>query len=496
MNSPTSPDAHECASDGIPSDCQGAMEAGNVLKEFLATHLGDVGNLVEFLELVLDNVYSGIIVCDRLCRIVFMNRIYADLLKVDREEALGKPIDEFFPKSRLPRVIDSGQPELGQRCSLKTETVLLVNRIPLMHDGKVTGAILHTIFRDYKSFTELAAKLNVMEHEVKYQRQALDSVLSPKYSFESIVSTNKGIEEAKNLARKYAQTDSPVLILGPTGTGKELFAHAVHAASPRASGPFVCVNCAGIPRDLLESELFGYEAGAFTGAQRSGKTGQIELANRGTLYLDEIGELPLNAQAKLLRVLENKMLARVGSLKPVPVDFRLVAATNRDLNEMIRRGEFRDDFYYRLNAMTVHIPPLSQRPDDIRMLVEHFLSVARKPHMRVADDAMRLLLAYQWPGNVRELKNVVDRALSIAEGLVIDVEHLPTEFLGSACQPDSMSWTAGTPLTVELSRCEKAILLRTLAHTGWNMSRSAKLLGISRSTLYEKCHKYDVTTGK
>jgi transcriptional regulator with PAS, ATPase and Fis domain len=365
-----------------------------------------------------------------------------------------------------------------------------------MRDGRVTGAILHTIFRDYKSFTELAGKLNVMEHEVKYQRQALGSVLSARYSFDSIIGGSKVLEDAKVLARKYAQTDSPVLILGPTGTGKELFAHAVHASSPRAAGPFVCLNCAGIPRDLLESELFGYEAGAFTGAQRSGKTGQIELAHRGTLYLDEIGELPLNAQAKLLRVLENKMLARVGSLKPVPLDFRLVAATNRDLTEMIRRGEFRDDFYYRLNAMTVHIPPLSQRPDDIPILVQHCLAAAEKSQVRVADDAMRLLTAYQWPGNVRELKNVVDRALSIAEGAVIDAEHLPAEFLGIACRPDPASWFSESPLNVELARCEKAILIRTLAHTNWNMSKSAKLLGISRSTLYEKCRRHNVMTGQ
>jgi transcriptional regulator with PAS, ATPase and Fis domain len=475
---------------------QNAAWVGKELHEFVANQLGDLGNLVDFLGLVLDNVYAGIIVCDRNCRIVFMNQVYADLLKTDRMEALGKHIEEFFPNSRLPQVMEEGKPELGQRCSLKTETMLLVNRIPLIRQGRVTGVILHTIFRDYKSFTELARKLNVLEHEVKFQRKALDVVLSSKYTFESIIGRSKIIEDAKILSRKYAQTDSPVLILGPTGTGKELFAHAVHSASPRCMGPFVSLNCAGIPRDLLESELFGYEAGAFTGAGKSGKTGQIELAHRGTLYLDEIGELPMNAQAKLLRVLEQKLLAKVGGVKPVPVDFRLVAATNRDLNEMIRRGDFREDFYYRLNAMTVNVPSLSQRPDDIPVLIRHFLSLSDKSHVQVSDEAVKMLKAYRWPGNVRELKNVVERALSLAEGPAIHPEHLPAQILGATCAVDNVSWFPNTRLNQDMARFEKSVLIRALSHAHKNMSKAAKMLGISRSTLYEKCRRHGIVTGQ
>ncbi len=213
------------------------------------------------------------------------------------------------------------------------------------------------------------------------------------------------------MANKFAKTDSPVLIMGATGTGKELFAHAIHSASGRSSGPFVCVNCASVPKDLLESELFGYETGAFTGAKSGGKPGRIELADGGILFLDEIGELPLNAQAKLLRVTENKVLDRIGGTRSSRVDFRLVAATNRDLQAMINSGEFRDDLYYRLNTMIVEIPRLSQRPEDIPILAKHFLRVAERIDINLSSRALTALETYDWPGNVRELKSVIRSCL-------------------------------------------------------------------------------------
>ena len=466
------------------------------IRDLGSEQVKDVSSIVDFLELVLDNVYSGIIVCDRDCRIVFMNQVYAELLKTDRRKAVGKRIEEYFPRSRLSHVIASGQPELGRRCSLKTESVLLVNRIPLKSQGRVIGIILQTIFRDYKDFTDLARRLNLLEDQVKYQKRALDTALSPLYSFESIIGESKAIEEAKRISKKYARTDSPVLILGPTGTGKELFAHAVHSAGQRSAGPFVCLNCAGIPRELLESELFGYEPGAFTGARKAGKPGQIELAHRGTLYLDEIGELPMNAQAKLLRVLEQKVLDKVGGVKPVPVDFRLVAATNRDLGEMISKGEFRDDLYYRLNTMTVNIPPLSQRVEDIPILIRHFLSSAGRPDVQITEEALGILKDCSWPGNVRELKNVIDRALSLTENDIIEVMHLPRELLGLTYRIDQLSGEPDSLLADELAHCEKTVLTRALAHTGGNMSKTAKMLGISRSTLYEKCRRHGVKTSQ
>ncbi len=452
----------------------------------------DIRGVVEFLELVLDNVYSGIIVCDTDCRIVFMNKVYGELLNADRHQAVGRPIEEYFPSSRLSQVLSSGRPELGQRCSLRTQTPLLVNRIPLNYKGRTIGVILHTIFKDYQAFADLAGRMKLLETEINYYKKGLRGVLSARYTFESIIGHSEVISELKDMGRKYAQTDSPVLITGATGTGKELFAHAVHNASPRREGPFVCVNCAAIPRELLESEMFGYESGAFTGAAKGGKPGQIELAHGGTLYLDEIGDLPLNAQAKLLRVLETKMLDKLGCVKSTQVDFRLVAATNKDLKEMITRRLFREDLFYRLNTMTISLPSLAERREDIPALVSKLLSDMGRSDVALSDEAMAACQGYSWPGNIRELKNAMERALSLTEDQKIQEEQLPLEVIKNIDKNNNMSDNPNSPLADELARCEREVLKRTMASTQGNMSKAAKILGISRSTLYQKCHRYQL----
>lgn len=485
---PKNPYPPNCAVEGKPLPAGREAWQGPASPE----EAPDLSGMVDFLSLVLDNVYSGIIVCDTNCRIVFMNRVYAELLGTDPQEAVGKPIEEYFVASRLPSVLATGRPELGQRCSLKTATPMLVNRIPLRQQGRTVGVILQTIFRDYQAFTDLMDRMRLLEREVSYYKKGLDRVLSPLYSFDSIVGQSRALAEVKEMAAKYAATDAPVLILGATGTGKEMFAHAVHAASPRAGGPFVCVNCAAIPRDLLESELFGYESGAFTGASKKGKVGQIQLAHQGTLYLDEIGELSPKAQAKLLRVLETKRLERLGGVQPVQIDFRLVAATNRDLKAMMRQGQFRDDLFYRLSTMSIEIPPLMKRVEDIGPLVEHFLRSLDRPSMRLSLAARQTLEKYAWPGNVRELKNVLERALSLSEGEVIDLEHLPPEVLRNNLPRSQVSGISDNGLAEELARCEASILEQTLRLNQGNMSKTAKILGISRSTLYEKCRRYQM----
>lgn len=449
-----------------------------------------LGPLVDFLSLVLDNVYSGLIVFDANCRIIYVNRVYAELLSIDPKSAVGEPLDKFFPYTRMPKVLSSGRPELGQRCSLKTELPMMVNRIPLKIEGKVVGGILQTIFRDYKAMTDLMSRFKNLENEVKFYKKGLDQVLSARYSFDSIIGQSPAMAGIKEAARKYAQTHAPVLITGATGTGKEMFAHAVHTASKRTSQPFVCVNCAAIPRELLESELFGYESGAFTGASKKGKVGQIQLAHKGTLFLDEIGELSTKAQVKLLRVLETKMLERLGGVKPVPVDFRLVAATNRDLKEMMARGEFRDDLYYRLSTMTVRIPPLCEREGDLVLLADHFLRVLEHPDMRISAEVMDIFSSYSWPGNVRELKNVIERAVSLADKNLIEAAHLPRELLRDGNAQERVLGKPDTLLSDEMARHEKAVLERALGLNQSNMSKTSKKLGISRTTLYEKCRRY------
>ena len=452
----------------------------------------ELKDLAGVLELILDNVYSGIIFCDRKCNIIFMNQVYAELLGVDSKEAVGKSITEFFPNSRLPYVMQAGRPELGQRCSLRGEIPFLVNRIPIKRGNETKGIILQSIFKDYASFKDLVARLNLLESKIKSYRRELNSLLSPKYSFNDIKGESKSIREAKRISAKYAGTGAPVLILGATGTGKELFAHAIHAASKRAGAPFVCVNCAAIPKDLLESELFGYAPGAFTGAQQKGKAGKIEMAHNGTLFLDEMGHLPLNAQAKLLRVLEGKTLERVGDLKPIEVDFRLIAATNKDLRGMMSRNEFREELFYRLNTMTVYVPRLSERKEDIPLMVKHFLDSKGKSGIHCTAGAMEILRKYSWPGNVRELKNVIERALSLIDRNMIDVEHLPSEIITLQFDTQQTPGESNKLLSKELFRCEYNILVEAFKLTKGNMSKTARFLGISRSTLYEKCKKHNL----
>ena len=470
-------------------------QGANEFTSSLFTHIntfgsegtGDLREFARVLALLLDNVYSGIILVDKDSNILYMNRFYAELLGTDRKKAVGRHIREYFPESRLPGVLETGKMELGRKCSLRSDIALLVNRIPIKRDEETIGVVLQTIFKDFSEINELMDRLNALEREISYYKRGLDSVLSATHRFDSIIGRHETILETKRVARQYAKTDAAVLILGPTGTGKELFAHAIHADSKRKKGAFVCVNCAAIPRELMESELFGYESGAFTGARRRGKAGKIELAHKGTLFLDEIGDLPLDAQAKLLRVLETRKVEKLGGLKSVAVDFRLIASTNRDLRKMIENDAFREDLFYRLNALSIQIPCLSDRREDIPDLVNHFLQSMGKSGIRISLPAMDLLKAYAWPGNIRELKNVVERTVSLAQGHLVDVEHLPCEIKEFTCSRPTGRTSNLTPLSKALARCEREILTEALRITRGNMSGASKLLGISRSTLYEKC---------
>ena len=336
------------------------------------------------------------------------------------------------------------------------------------------------------------ARLNLLETKVKSYKRELSSLLSARFTFDDIKGESSRISEAKKICAKYASTDASVLILGATGTGKELFAHAIHTSSKRANAPFVCVNCAAIPKDLLESELFGYAPGAFTGAHQKGKAGKIEMAHRGTLFLDEMGDLPLNAQAKLLRVLEAKMLERVGDLAPIEVDFRLIAATNKDLKGMMSRNEFRDELFYRLNTMTVNVPRLTERKGDIPLLLSAFLSAMGKSGIRCTGAAMEILQRYPWPGNVRELKNVIERAVSLIDRDIIDVKHLPSEIITLQYDIKQGQGDSGKLLSKQLFQCEYNILVEALKLTKGNMSKTARILGVARSTFYEKCKKHNL----
>lgn len=466
-----------------------------------------------FLDLILNSLTTGIFVCDNKFIVRYINQAYADYLGQPREAVLGRPITDFIPDSRAPVVTSTGQPEMGNIRTLNGkdgERVIVVNRLPLKRGSDTIGMLSQTLFGSREEFDAVTKRIEYLDKKVASYARRIKSALSPHYSLQSITGESEAVQRFRSHLVRFAATSSPVLILGATGTGKELAAGAIHCESERREGPFVSINCAAIPKELFESELFGYAPGAFSGAHKDGKVGQLELADRGTLFLDEVGDTPLPAQAKLLRVLENCTLYRVGSTQPRTVDFRLVAATNRDLRAMIAEGSFREDLYYRLSPLILTIPTLHERAEDIPILVSHLLERMGRDDVRVTESAMHAMRTYCWPGNIRELRNVLTSALSLCRNKIIDMGDLPPEILSDygSCPdchpqtPDSAppddreaapAAAAQASLHTMLSNNELRLIVLTLQEHNWNVAKSARALGIARTTLYEKLKKYDIS---
>lgn len=337
--------------------------------------------------------------------------------------------------------------------------------------------------------------------ELKRENQSLRQELQYIHGFDRMVGVSKAMQEVFELVEKVAGTDSTVLITGESGTGKELIAHALHYNSKRKDRPFIPVNCAAIPEELLESELFGHEKGAFTHAINT-RIGRFELANKGTIFLDEIGDMSPVLQVKLLRFLQERQFERVGGVKTIHVDVRIIAATNIDLEQAFHKGSFRDDLYYRLNVIPIHILPLKERPEDIPLLIQHFLlkfcSGKRTRVEGIEKDAVRCLLAYDWPGNVRELENIIERMVILANGPMITVRDIPSSILKSTGQlpvADSSMATLpenGLSLNFAVGLLEKTLILQALDRTGWVKNQAAKLLKMNRTTLIEKMKKQNL----
>lgn len=432
---------------------------------------------------LLDRVHFGSVIVDDKGIITFLSLPYARFLGIRREEALGRHVSDVIENSRMHVVVQKGEVEIGRQRVHGQD--LVVQRIPIRDErGRVVGAFGQVMF-EVQELRDLVRRLNILEFKVEYYERELDSLRGSRYTFEHIIGASVVLQEAKRLAARAARSASPILLVGETGVGKELFAHAIHQASPRRQRSLIRLNCAAMPRDLVESELFGYEAGAFSGAAKHGKPGKFELAHEGSLFLDEIADMPLDVQAKVLRVLQEKEVERVGGTRPVGVDFRLMAATHEDLEELVRQGRFRRDLLYRLNVFPIRVPTLRERPEDIPLLVQHVLQRLTdemgRPGVKITPAAMAGLLDHPWPGNVRELINVLERVLNALDGDLIDVAHLP--FPG-ACPP-----LAGIT-TGELRRRvrdeERAAIEAALKRAQGNKAEAARLLGIHRTSLYKK----------
>jgi PAS domain S-box-containing protein len=316
------------------------------------------------LELVLDNIHNGVIITDADGYVIYFNKPYGQFLGIEADAQIGKHATEVIENTRMHIVAKTGEAEINKPHNIKGQN-MVVQRIPIKRDGKVVAVFGQVMFKHVRDVDKLAKELSLLQSKLKMYEEELLSLRAERYTFDSILGTNPVIMSLKKEALRAAATNFPVLITGESGTGKEMFAQAIHNGSPRRLHPFIRINCASIPRDLLESELFGYEKGAFTGASPAGKYGKLELANKGTVFLDEIGDMPSEMQPKILRVLEEKEMERIGGTAPVKSDFRLIAASNQPMAEMVNDGRFRKDLYYRLNVIHFHIPPLRERRDDI-----------------------------------------------------------------------------------------------------------------------------------
>jgi transcriptional regulator with PAS, ATPase and Fis domain len=451
-------------------------------------------------DLLLDNIPIGVLFCDCDNIVRYINKTYAGYLQIEREDALGRPITDLIPTSRAQVVIKSGVPELTSTCCIKRhegQVTLIVNRLPARDaDGRIVGFVSQSIIADTDELKELAEKIRQLDKKVVFYRRRMQSALSAFYSLQNIIGASPVIQTAKRNLSLYAKSDSPLLILGETGTGKELFASAFHQESERADGPFVCINSASIPQELFESELFGYMPGAFSGARKEGKVGQIELADGGTLFLDEIGDMPLQIQSKLLRVIEDKMVYRLGSSRPNHVNFRLVAATHKDLKRAIQENLFREDLYYRISSLVLHVPPLRQRTEDIPVLIRHFLDTLNRPNVHFTRASMDALTAYAWPGNIRELRNVVAAGVSLCGGKnLVEPSDLPPEIVagGPFCRVDESSSAEALKSLAQVQHASECTVIKAaLDKNDWNMALTARKLGISRATLYKKAARLGI----
>ncbi|MBP1994037.1 sigma-54 interaction domain-containing protein [Paenibacillus eucommiae] len=445
---------------------------------------------LELYKVALENAYEGIVISDANGTILTVSQTYASFLKTSISDMLGKHVTEVIPNTRLHIVAKTGKAEIADLQQIHGHW-MIASRIPIRSEGELIAVVGKIMFQDIDKLFVMNSKYREIKDHLHYAEGKEYESPGVKYSFNHIIGESESIEKLKLLAYKVAKSSSTVVLSGESGTGKELFAHAIHRESGRRLGPFVPVNCAAIPEALFESELFGYKEGSFTGAKRTGKKGKFALAHKGTIFLDEVSEIPLTQQVKLLRVLQEKELEPVGGDRPEAIDVRVIAATNRDLRKLMLEGKFRQDLYYRLNVVAIMIPPLRERQNDIPVILNDLLRQLREETGIQADgieaEAEKLLIAYSWPGNVREMRNVLERALYVMDGTWIGKADLPAELWEDSSKHNRRD----NSLKEQLESFEEQLIREKLVHTNGDKQETARQLGISRSSLYQKLEKYE-----
>ncbi len=459
-------------------------------------------------EQIINLLAERIVIVDREGRILYINEAYCEFLGTTVGKALGMPVYEIIENSRMHIVAKTGKKELAAVQPINGSE-MIANRYPLYENGEIVGALGTVMFRNPEEWRMYKSKIQRLVEELRYYKTKVQSDYKSKHDFSHLIGNSPLFVAAKRLAERVSESASSILIIGESGTGKELFAHSIHNNSDRSGMPFVAVNCASIPEHLLESELFGYEEGAFTGAKKGGKKGLFEIANNGTLFLDEIGDMPIAMQSKLLRVLQEREIHRVGGQKSIAVDVRIIAATHRDLDKMVAEGHFRQDLYYRLNVIKIEIPPLRKRKDDIELIAMKLLKKLEGRFFRqgieLSQEVKEKLTQHSWPGNIRELENVLERSINVLDGQVIELDHLPLylreqesphhdekkKSKTSNIMPD-FSTIPVQPLKETLAAVEKQAIENALALTKGNKLEAAKHLEMSKTSFYEKCKLYNL----
>jgi len=453
------------------------------MAELIAAKVAENDNLERIIvlknqmETVLNFVVEGIVAIDQGAKIININYAAENMLNVKANDVIGFNISEIFPATPIPEVLRTGIGFVNREVSIWHKGKhhhYLINAKPMLIGGIIQGVVA-----SFQAVSTYQGNVGVA-----YKNQVT-------VTFDQIVGVSHAIECVKEEARKAATSRSTVLLIGESGTGKEIFARAIHFASECCCEPFVAVNCAAIPENLLESEMFGYEEGSFSGAKKGGKPGKFQLANKGTLFLDEIGDMPLSLQAKMLRVLQDKVVERVGGIKTTKVDVRVIVATNRNLEDMVRTGQFREDLYYRLHVIPIILPPIRERTDDIMVLAEFFLrkhgAIDGKKIIGFTNQATQAMQQYSWPGNVRELENVLECTVIKMSGAIIDIADLPAKICQQNCNNSKVLKVA--------DQSEKLTIKAALENFGYNVQgkkQAAASLGIGIATLYRKIHKYNL----
>jgi PAS domain S-box-containing protein len=462
--------------------------------ELISTELEYTRKLTSELTAIIESSFDGIYVTDGNAKTIRVNKSYERITGIKREELLGRTmyelVDEgYFNESVTLRVLASGQPESIVQ-EIKTGKTVMVTGTPITDENDD----IHTVVTNVRDVTELhrlQRELKTMESLQTHYREKLQRLKDVSGS--GYIIQSKKMWDVYDLAMRLAQVDSTVLIQGESGVGKEVVANLIHSGSTRKDKPFLKISCAAIPENLLESELFGYAPGAFTGAHKNGKPGLFEMSHQGTLLLDEMGEMPLGLQAKLLRVVQEKQCVRIGSSQPVSVDVRILAATNRDIEAMVHKKEFRKDLFFRLNVVPVHVPPLRERKEAIVSFILHFLDRYNKKYdfkKQIDSRAMDIFYNYSWPGNVRELENLVERVVVVTPGHIISSDNLPSGMKETArTVPDTVF--QNTSLKAALANLEKTILTQVLSEHK-STRKAARILCVDQSTVVRKAKRYQI----